>query len=96
LADAYAVLAPAVEGFSPTPEMPEIAEAHTLLAALAETGQVKAHEAERQQRLRLHVSYGNALCAARGPGAPETIEAFTRAREQARGDKASPERLAVD
>ena len=56
LADAHAVLAPALEGFSPTPEMPEIAEAQTLLVALAEMGQVKAHEAERQQRLRLHVS----------------------------------------
>jgi hypothetical protein len=28
---AYAVLAPALEGFSPTPEMPEIAEAQALL-----------------------------------------------------------------
>ena len=37
-ADAHAVLAPALEGFLPTPEMPEIAEAQTLLAAaLAET-----------------------------------------------------------
>jgi predicted ATPase len=35
--DAHAVLAPALEGFSPTPEMPEIAEARALLAALAET-----------------------------------------------------------
>ena len=34
-ADAHAVLAPALEGFSPTPEMPEIAEAQALLAALA-------------------------------------------------------------
>jgi predicted ATPase len=33
-ADAYAVLAPALEGFSPTPEFPEIAEAQTLLSAL--------------------------------------------------------------
>jgi adenylate cyclase len=33
-ADADAVLAPALEGFSPTPEMPEIAEAQRLLAAL--------------------------------------------------------------
>jgi predicted ATPase len=33
-AHAYAVLAPALEGFSPTPEMPEIAEARALLAAL--------------------------------------------------------------
>ena len=30
--DAHAVLAPALEGFSPTPEMPEIAEAQALLA----------------------------------------------------------------
>jgi predicted ATPase len=37
-ADAHAVLAPALEGFLPTREMPEIAEAQTLLAAaLAET-----------------------------------------------------------
>ncbi len=33
-ADAHAVLAPALEGFSPTPEFPEIAAAQTLLAAL--------------------------------------------------------------
>jgi hypothetical protein len=32
-----AVLAPALERFSPTPEMPEIAEAHALLAAVAAT-----------------------------------------------------------
>ena len=31
-ADAHAALAPALEGFSPTPEMPEIAEAQALLA----------------------------------------------------------------
>jgi hypothetical protein len=35
-ADAHAVLAPALEGFSPTPEMPEIAEAQALLERLAE------------------------------------------------------------
>ena len=28
------MLAPAIEGFSPTPEMPEIAEAQTLLVAI--------------------------------------------------------------
>jgi hypothetical protein len=33
-ADAHAVLAPALEGFSPTPEMPEIAEAQTLMEHL--------------------------------------------------------------
>ena len=34
-AEAHAVLAPALEGFSPTPEMPEIAEAQALLSRLA-------------------------------------------------------------
>jgi hypothetical protein len=33
-AEAFAVLAPALEGFSPTPEMPEIAEAQALREAL--------------------------------------------------------------
>ena len=45
LVEAHAVLAPALEGFSPTPEMPVIAKAQTLLAALAETEEVKAAEA---------------------------------------------------
>ena len=36
-AEAHAVLAPALEGFSPTPEMPEIAEAQALLVTI-ETG----------------------------------------------------------
>ena len=40
-ADAHALLAPALEGFSPTPEFPEIEQAQTLLAALAETDEVK-------------------------------------------------------
>jgi predicted ATPase len=34
-ADAQAVLAPALKGFSPTPQMPEIAEAQALLGELA-------------------------------------------------------------
>jgi predicted ATPase len=34
-ADAHAVLAPALEGFSPTPEMPEIARAQALLGELS-------------------------------------------------------------
>ena len=34
LVDAHSVLAPALEGFSPTPEMPEIAEAQALLPRL--------------------------------------------------------------
>jgi predicted ATPase len=35
IADAQAVLARALEGFAPTPEMPEIAEAHALMESLA-------------------------------------------------------------
>ena len=34
-ADAHAVLAPAVEGFPPTEQFPELAEALTLLSALS-------------------------------------------------------------
>ena len=36
LAEAHAVLAPALEGFAPTPELPEIAEAQALLTGLAQ------------------------------------------------------------
>ena len=42
-ADAHAVLAPALEGFAPTPEMPEIAEAQALLVAI-EAGAYVRHE----------------------------------------------------
>ena len=38
-AEAQAVLAPALEGFSPTPELPEIAEARALLESLAHGGE---------------------------------------------------------
>jgi predicted ATPase len=44
----------------------------------------------------LHVAYGNALIAARGFGAPETTEAFARARQSALGEQYAPERLAGD
>ena len=40
--EAHAILAPALEGFAPTPEMPEIAEAQALLAALADTEEVRS------------------------------------------------------
>ena len=95
-AEAHAVLAPALDGFTPTSEMPEIAEAEALLAALAESDEVKAEAAQRQRLSQLHVAYGNALIAARGHGAPETTEAFARARESASGEKDAPERLAAD
>jgi class 3 adenylate cyclase/predicted ATPase len=95
-ADAHAVLAPTLEGFAPTPEMPEIAEAQVLLGALAETDNVKAQVAQRRRLTQLQVAYGNALFAARGFGAPEVTEAFARARESASGDIDTPDRLAVD
>ena len=94
--DAHAVLAPALDGFSPTTELPEIAEAQSLLTALAATDEVKVEAAHRQRLTQLHVSYGNALIAAQGHGAPETTEAFARARQSASGDKDAPERLASD
>ena len=52
--------------------------------------------AQRQRLTQLQVAYGNALIAARGFGAPETTEAFARARESASGDTDAPERLAAD
>ena len=42
-ADAHSVLAPALEGFAPTPGMPEIAEAQALLVAIEAGGHVR-HE----------------------------------------------------
>ena len=62
------------------------------------TGQrAKGGSAAPNQRLtRLHVSYGNALLAARGYGAPETTEAFAKAHESASGDKDASGRLAAN
>src|SRR5271166_6495647 len=95
-ADAHAVLAPALEGFARTLEMPEIAEAEALLAALSQTDEVKAQAAQRQRLAQLHIAYGNALIAVRGFGAPETTEAFARARQSAFSVQNAPERLAAD
>ncbi len=69
--EAHDVLAPALEGLSPTPEMPEIAEALALLAELSQTGEVEAATAQRQRRTQLHFAYGNALIATRGYGRPK-------------------------
>ena len=80
-ADAYAALAPALEGFSPTPEMPEIAEAQALVATLANADEVKAAQAQRQRRLKLQTSYGQAMMLSRGFASEESSVAFTRARE---------------
>ena len=48
------------------------------------------------RRQQLQVAYGNALFHARGYGAPETAEAFVRARESAVGDKGASEQLKID
>src|SRR5262249_50029080 len=80
-AEAHAVLAPALEGFAPTPEMPEIEEAQALLAALAETNEVKTAEEGRQRRLHLQTAYGQAMMWAKGYSAEETRSAFSRAAE---------------
>jgi class 3 adenylate cyclase/predicted ATPase len=48
------------------------------------------------QRVQLHVAYANALIAARGHGAPETAEAFAKARGSASGHEDALARLAAD
>jgi predicted ATPase len=80
---AHALLAPALEGFAPTPQMPEVAEAQALLAALADTQEVKAAEAQRQRRLHLQTAYGQAMMWAKGFAAAETKAAFSRATDLA-------------
>jgi predicted ATPase len=82
--DAHAVLAPALEGFSPTPEMPEITEAQALLVALAQRDGVKAAIAGRKRHLDLQTSYGQALLWGKGFAAEETRAAFARVAELAR------------
>src|SRR5262249_34844008 len=94
-AEAHAVLAPALEGFGPTPEMPEIAEAQALLAALAQTDQVRAAEAQRRQRLHLQTAYGQAMMWAKGFAAEETKAAFARAAELAAKSDNFSERFAA-
>jgi class 3 adenylate cyclase/predicted ATPase len=94
-AEAHAVLAPALEGFAPTPEFPEIEEAQTLLTALAGSEEVKNTAASRQRRLKLQTSYGQAMLHARGYSAPETTAAFARARELTAGIADPAERFSV-
>jgi class 3 adenylate cyclase/tetratricopeptide (TPR) repeat protein len=52
--------------------------------------------APSRRLMQLHIAYGNALFAARGHGAPETTEAFARARKSASGDMDAPGRSAAD
>jgi class 3 adenylate cyclase/predicted ATPase len=85
LAEAHGVLAPALEGFAPTPEMPEIVEAQALLTALDKTGEVKDAAASRLRRLQLQTSYSQAVMWSRGYGSDEAKAAFAHAQELATG-----------
>ncbi|HZZ24541.1 MAG TPA: adenylate/guanylate cyclase domain-containing protein [Roseiarcus sp.] len=80
-ADAHAVLAPALEGFGPTPEMPEIAEAQTLLAALAKNERVREALERRQARAKMHLDYARAVQWAKVWGAEEARAVVERAHE---------------
>jgi adenylate cyclase len=84
-ADAHAAIAPALEDFSPTPEMPEIAEAQALHAKLAEIDEFKNAAAARQRRLQLQTRYGQAMMQSRGFASDESKAAFARARALAAG-----------
>jgi predicted ATPase len=77
--EAHATLASALEGFAPTSEMPEIAEAQALLTALAETSEVKGAAASRQRLLKLQTRYGQAMMQSRGLASDESKAAFARA-----------------
>jgi predicted ATPase len=83
--EAHAVLTPALEGFAPTPEMPEIAEAQALLAALGECAEVKSAAASRQRRLELQTRYSQAVMYSRGYASEESKTAFARALNLAGG-----------
>jgi predicted ATPase len=90
--DAHAVLAPALEGFAPTAEMPEIGEAQALLAALAESNEVRAVEAQRQRRLHLQTAYGQAMMWSKGYDDPEAETTFADALKLAAATADAKER----
>jgi class 3 adenylate cyclase/predicted ATPase/ABC-type transport system involved in cytochrome c biogenesis ATPase subunit len=94
-ADAHAVLAPAVEGFPPTQQFPELTEAQTLLVGLSESDAVKSAAALHQRRVHLQTSLANALIWAKGQQAPETSAAFERARELASRVEDTSERFSA-
>jgi predicted ATPase len=94
-ADAHAVLTPAIEGFPPTQQFPELAKAQALLAALSESDAVKSAAALHQRRVQLQISLGNALIWAKGYHALETSAAFARARELASREEDVSERFSA-
>ena len=93
--DGHAVLAPALEGFAPTTEMPEIAEAQALLAGLSQTEDVKTAVAQSERRLHVQTAYGHAMMWAKGFAAEETTVAFARAAALAANVSDFSERFAA-
>ena len=93
--DAHAVLAPALEGFAPTPEMPEIAEAQALLAALARADEVKtARGIAPAAAPACRTAYGQAIITPRGFAADETKTALcARPRSSRRREGDATERF---
>jgi tetratricopeptide (TPR) repeat protein len=91
--EAHAVLSNALEGFSPMPEMPEIAEAQALLAALAETDEVRTEIEQRRRRIGLQMSYSQDLMWSKGFAAEETGAAFARVSEFAQPSQDTRARL---
>jgi hypothetical protein len=92
-ADAHAVLTSALEGFAPTPYLPQIEGAQALLAILADTDEVRGVVAARERRLKLQTEYGLAVAWSRGFAADETKAAFARAHELTAGSEVSDERF---
>jgi predicted ATPase len=81
--DAHDVLGPALQGFAPTAEFPQIAEAKALFEALAVDETVKANAARRARRLKLQTDYGQAVMWSKGYAAEETKAALARVGELA-------------
>ena len=93
--EAHDILAPALEGFATTPEMPEIAEGQALLAALAEADAWKSAAGSRERRLKLQTGYGHAMAMSRGFASEEAKAAFARVRELATKADDTAERFAA-
>jgi hypothetical protein len=74
--------------------MPEIAEAQALLAALAETDEVKSAATARRRRLKLQTDYSRALLWSKGFSAGETSAALADASKLAAGTADFAERFA--
>ena len=95
-AGAHAVLAPALVGFPPTAEMPEIAEAQALLPRSQTSDEVKAQAAQRQRLTQLQVAYGNALLRRGASARRKRRKPSPEPAKSAAGNKDAPGRLAAD